>query len=155
MSFISPFRVKPLVFAVVTSFIIVGLGFLSLNGWRLVNIGNNLDIATYYASCDGLPTEEDLVYCVQLLNLDYLNDPHWLALTFVYLLLAAALIGYIAAAWAGRERVIVVPLAALLASLALWLRMQHAELAALACFAGLLLGGLFAHSRAKRGRGKS
>lgn len=151
MSFVSPFRVKPLVFGVVVSFIVIGLGFFSLNGWRLVNIDNNLDIATYYASCDGLPTERELVYCVQLLNLDYLNDRHWLALMFVYLLLAAALIGYFTAAWAGRERVIVVPLAALLAALALWVRMEHAELAALACFLGLLLGGLLKHSRARRG----
>ena len=152
MSFVSPFRVKPLIFAVVVSFAVVGLGFIALKGWRLVNIAENVDVSSYYASCDGLPSEEELVYCVQLLNLAYLNDPRWLALMFVYLLIPAVLVGYISAVWAGRERVIVVPLAALLSALALWLRVDHAELAALACFLGLLFGGLLQHSRARRRR---
>lgn len=152
MPFVSPFRVKPLIFGVVASFIVIGVSFVALNGWRLVNIGKNIDVSSYYASCNGLPSEEELVYCVQALNLEYLNDSHWLALTFLYLLLVAILIGYFTAIWAGRERVIVVPLTALLASLAIWMRMEHAELAALACFVGLLLGGLVAHSRARRRR---
>lgn len=152
MTFISPFRLRPLIVGVITSFVVISLGFISLNGWRLVNIEKNLDVATHYAGCDGLPNESELVYCVQLLNLQYLNDPHWLARMFVALLLMAALIGYCTAIWSGRERVIVVPLTALLAALALWLRIEHAEIAALACFTGLLLGGLLAHSRAIRHR---
>ena len=152
MSFVSPFRVKPLIFGVTVSFVVVGLGFLALKGWRLINIAKNVDVSRYYASCDGLTSEQELVYCVQLLNLEYLNDPHWLALMFVFLLLPAALIGYITAAWAGRERVIVIPLCALMAALALWLRVDNAELAALACCFGMSLGGLLVHSRAKRSR---
>lgn len=152
MPFVSPFRVKPLIFGMLMSFTLVGLGFLALKGWRLVTIAQHIDVSRYYASCDGLPSEEELVYCVQLLNLAYLNDSHWLAVMFIYLLLPAALIGYITAAWAGRERVIVLPLCALMSALALWLRVDHAELAALACASGLLFGGLLVHAKAKRKR---
>lgn len=121
-----------------------------MNAWRLWQIDQNLDFASHFAACDGLPTEAEAANCVILVTVQYLNEPSWIARMFLFLLLEAVVIGYATAWLAGRERAIATAMTALLCGLAILSFFPNAQIAALAASCGLVLGGLLRHARLKR-----